>query len=84
MTQYYVDISHELLDIWSVEGEPEIEGWRLVRGTDHDGPWGERWLVEDDGAPEYMRHKLVALAMCQHEDGRIEVQAREVLDADPS
>lgn len=80
MTRYFVDISHELLDLWSIEGEPEIEGWRLVCGTDHDGPWGERWLVEDDGAPEKLRNKLVIPSFRTNEDGNVEVTSRDVVE----
>lgn len=76
MTRYYVDISTDLL-----EGPYSVQfpdGFRLVSRFGPRTASLERWIVEDDGAPEELADFLICPSFSKADDGTVTITAREI------
>lgn len=74
MTRYYVDISCDLL-----EGPYKVtfpEGFRFISRFGPRTEYMERWLVEDDDAPEELEDFLVCPYMQKADDGTVTITDR--------
>lgn len=75
MTRYYVDISDDLLEgDYALEWPPDF---RLVERWGPRDLFSQRWIVEDDHAPEEFEGHLVMPSMTRDEDGNVAITSRE-------